>query len=129
MVGRVVVHDLACWRLQVLHRWGRDTDYCEGKGQGKIQGQSQHQAAGAGEGSPPPHRPHHLETGGQKFMSLKLIILVISLVAINININCHSKYPHFRGYTVWIARPSLLTFHIVIIVAHVCVLSKQGGAG
>lgn len=125
------MHDLACWRLQVLHRWGRDRDYCEGRGQGKIQGQSQHQAAGAGEGSPPPHRPHHLvqETGGQEFMSLKLIILVISLVAINININCHSKYPHFRGYTVWIARPSLLTFHIVIIVAHVCVLSKQGGAG
>lgn len=60
MVGRVVLHDLACWARQVLRGLGRDRDYCGGRGEGRIQGQSLLQAEGAGEGYPPPPRPHHL---------------------------------------------------------------------
>lgn len=106
-VGRAV-HDSVCWGLKVLRGLGRDRDWCVGRGEGRIRGRSLLQAAGAGGGIPPPHHPHHLV---QKTIQHKLVFLISTFLI-----------------RIGIAWPSLLTFHIVIIVAHVCVLCEQGGA-
>lgn len=112
---------------QVLRGWGRGRDCREARGEGMIQGHSLLQAEGAGEGSPPPHHPHHLiqERRRQGFDTWKLAIL---------KKHPQQTYISFIIFKLWrikiqISLPSLLTLHIVIILAHVCVLSKQCGAG
>lgn len=106
--GEGVVHDSAGWALKVPREWGRDRGCCGGRAEGMIRARSRPQAAGAGGGSPPPLRPRHLAQNGRKHEHKFNFTLP----------------PQFL-YVITIA----LTFHIVVIVAHVGILCEQSGAG